>query len=49
MDDPSKGYTVTPCVDVYKANIHYDGILDKLKLKFVVRGDFQNKEIIGYN
>ena len=47
MDDPSKGYTVTPCMDVYKAKIHYDGILDKLKLKFVVRGNFQNKEMVG--
>ena len=24
-----------------------DGILDKLKLRFVVRGDLQNKELVG--
>ena len=34
--------------DVYKTNIKYDGILDKLKLIIVVRGDLQNKEMIGY-
>ena len=47
MDDPDKGETVVPCVDVYKARIQYDGSLDKLKLRTVVRGDLQNKEIIG--
>ena len=31
-------------MDVYKENIQSDGILDKLKLRFVVRGDLQNKE-----
>ena len=30
---------VTPCMDIYKANIKYDGILDKLKLRIVFRGD----------
>ena len=34
-------------MDVYKANIQSDGRLDKLKLRIVVRGDFQNKEIVG--
>ena len=34
-------------MDVYKAKIQYDGSLDKSKLSIVVRGDFQNKEIVG--
>ena len=34
-------------MDVYKANIQYDGSLDKLKLRIVVRGDLQNKEMVG--
>ena len=32
---------------VYKAKIQSDGSLDKLKLRIVVRVDFQNKEMIG--
>ena len=32
---------------VYKAKIQYDGSLDKLKLGIVVRGDLQNKEMVG--
>ena len=44
----NKGEPVTPCMDVYKAKIQSDGSLDKLKLIIVVRGDLQNKEIIGY-
>ena len=43
IEDPEKYEPVTPCMDVYKANIQYDGILDKLKLRIVVRGDLQNK------
>ena len=39
---------MTPCMDVYKAKIQSDGIIDKLKLIIVVRGYFQNKEMIGY-
>ena len=35
-------------MDVYKAKIQSDGSLDKLKLRIVVRGDFQNKEMVGY-
>ena len=35
-------------MDVYKAKIQYDGSIDKLKLRIVVRGDFQNKEMVGY-
>ena len=42
------GYPVTSCMYVYKANIKSDGIIDKLKSGIVVRGDFQNKEMIGY-
>ena len=38
---------VTPCMDVYKVKTQSDGILDKLKLRIVVRGDLQNKEMVG--
>ena len=38
---------VTPCMDVYKAKIQSDGSLEKLKLRFVVRVDLQNKEVFG--
>ena len=34
-------------MDVYKAKIQFDGRLDKLKLIIVVRGDLQNKELVG--
>ena len=34
-------------MDVYKAKIQSDGSLDKLKLRIAVRGDLQNKEMIG--
>ena len=34
-------------MDVYKAKIKSDGSLDKLKLRMVVRGNFQNKEMVG--
>ena len=34
-------------MDVYKAKIKYDGSLDKLKLRIVVRGDMQNREMVG--
>ena len=33
--------------EVYKANIQSDGSLDKLKLRIVVRGDLQNKKMVG--
>ena len=39
VEDPKKGEPVTPCMDVYKAKIHSDGSLDKLKFRTVVRGD----------
>ena len=47
IENPKDGEPVTPCMDVYKAKIQSDGSLDKLKLRIVVRGDFQNKEMIG--
>ena len=34
-------------MDVYKAKVQSDGSLDKLKLIIVVRGDLQNKELVG--
>ena len=43
IEDQNEGEPVTPCMDVYKAKIQSDGSLDKLKLRIVVRGDFQNK------
>ena len=33
VEDTEKDEHVTPCMDVYKARIQSDGILDKLKLK----------------
>ena len=33
-------------MDVYKAEIQSDGSLDKIKLRIVVRGDLQNKELV---
>ena len=38
---------MTLCIDVYKTKIRSDGSLDKLKLIIVVRGDLQNKELVG--
>ena len=34
-------------MDVYKAKIQSDGSLDKLKWRIVVRGDLQDKEMVG--
>ena len=39
VEDPNKGKPVTPCMDVYKAKVQYDGSLDKLKLILLVRRD----------
>ena len=39
MEDPRKGYPVTPCMDVYKEKVQSDRGIDKLKLIIVVRGD----------
>ena len=47
VEDIEKGKPMSPCMDVYKANIKSYGSLDKLKLTIVVRGDLQNKEIVG--
>ena len=47
IEDPKDGEPVTPCMDVYKAKIQSDGSLDKLMLRIVVRGDLQNKEMVG--
>ena len=47
VQDLEKGETVNPCMDVNKAKIHYDGSIDKLKLRIAVRGDLQNKELFG--
>ena len=49
IEDKNVGEPVTPCMDVYKEKIQYDGSLNKLKLRIVVRGYLQNKEIIGDN
>ena len=48
VEDPDKYEPVTPCMDVYKANIKSNGLQDKPKLIIVVRGDRQNKELVGY-
>ena len=42
FQEPEKGEPVTPFMDVYKTKIQSDGIIDKLKLKIVVRGDLHN-------
>ena len=47
IEDQKEDEPVTPCMDVYKAKIQSDGSLDKLKLRIVVRGDLQNKEMVG--
>ena len=47
IEDPKDGEPVTPCMDVYKAKIQSDQSLDKLQLIIVVRGGFQNKEMVG--
>ena len=43
MDDPYKGDPITPYMYVYKANIQFDGSIEKLKLRNVVRGYYQKK------
>ena len=47
IEEPKDGEPVTPCMDVYKEKIKSDGSLDKLKLRIVVRGDLQNKGMVG--
>ena len=46
-EDQNEGEPETTCMDVYKAKIKSDGSLDKIKLIIVVRGDMQNKEMVG--
>ena len=48
VQNPEKGEPMNPCMDVYKAEIQSGGSLDKLKLRIVVRGYMQNKELVGY-
>ena len=43
IEDPEKDEPVTPCMDAYKAKIKSYGILDKIKLGILVRGDLKNK------
>ena len=43
----NEGEPVTPCMDVYRKKIQSDESLNKLKLRIVVRGDLQNKELVG--
>ena len=38
---------MTPCMDVLKAKIWSDWSLDKIKLRIVVRGYLQSKELVG--
>ena len=47
VEEPEKGESMTPCMDVYKDKIQSDGSIDKLKLRNVVGGDLQNKELFG--
>ena len=47
VEDSEKDEPVTPCMDVYKYKIQSDGNLDKIKLRILFRGDFQNKELVG--
>ena len=47
IDDSEKGDPEKSCMDVYKAITQSNESIDKLKLRILVRGDFQNKEMIG--
>ena len=47
VEDPNKGGPLTQCMDVYKAKNQSDGSLYKLKLRIVVKGNLQNKELVG--
>ena len=46
IEDQNEAEPVTPCMDLYKAKIQSNGSLEKLKLRIVVRGDLQNKEMV---
>ena len=47
IEYPEKDEPVNSCMDVYKAKIQSDGSRYKLKLRFVVREDLQNEELVG--
>ena len=47
IEEPNDGEPVTSCIYVYKAKIQSDGSLDNHKLRIVVGGDLQNKEMVG--
>ena len=47
MNDLGKRDPLTPRMGVYTARVQYDVIIDKLKLRIVVIGYLQNKDIIG--
>ena len=47
VQDPEEDEPVTLCMDVNKSKTQSDGSLDKLKLRIVVIGDLQNKELVG--
>ena len=47
FQEREKGKPATPCMYVYKAKLQSDRILDKLKLRILVKGDLQNKEVVG--
>ena len=49
IENPNKCELVTPCMDVYKAKIQSDGSIEKLKLRILVRGDLQIKELVRDN
>ena len=47
IEEPKDGEPVTPCMDVYKAKNPIRWKPRQMKLRIVVRGDLQNKEMIG--
>ena len=47
IEDQNEGEPVTPYMDAYKTKIQSDGSIDKLKLRTVLIGDLQNKEMVG--
>ena len=49
VQDPDKGEPVTIFMNAYKEKSQSDTILENLKLRIVVRGYLQNKDLIGYN
>ena len=47
VQEPEKDEPVKSCMNVLKTRIQSNGSLDKLKLSIMVRGDIQNKELVG--